>query len=104
MKKVLWPCVILFAAYKKNISNLQQNSSTFSTISQASAAALQLIYSNSKYELTSAAVSKTGQMFINYPLWNHPHKYECVEIFLIPTIIHHLKKSHYVLSRKRTSV
>jgi hypothetical protein len=76
MKKFLWPCVVLFAARKKNISNLQQNSSTSSTISQASAAALQLVYSNSMYELTSAAVSKTGQMFINYPLWNHPHKYD----------------------------
>lgn len=41
---------------------------------------LELVYLDSTYELNGVAVSKTGRMFTNYPLWNNPHKYDVVEI------------------------
>ncbi len=41
---------------------------------------LELVYTDSMYELVGIAVSKTGRMFTNYPLWNQPHKYDVVEI------------------------
>jgi sugar lactone lactonase YvrE len=44
------------------------------------AVSLELVYTDSLYELTGIAVSKSGQIFTNYPLWNKPHKYDVVEI------------------------
>jgi sugar lactone lactonase YvrE len=41
---------------------------------------LELVFSDSNYELTGVAVSKTGRLFTNYPDWNGPHKYALVEI------------------------
>ena len=81
MKNFLIICfaVICAASCKKSSSDLQVNASVSDEI-QASNNSLQLVYSDSMYELTGVAVSKSGRMFTNYPLWNQPHKYDVVEI------------------------
>ena len=82
MKKLVLPfVVILFGACKKDMQSSQQGTLTSVNANEATTAhQLQLVYSDSMYELTGVAVSKTGRMFTNYPLWNSPHKYDVVEI------------------------
>lgn len=63
------------------MQNADVNYSTGNSVDEATAAnSLELVYSDSTYELTGVAVSKTGRIFTNYPLWNQPHKYDVVEI------------------------
>jgi sugar lactone lactonase YvrE len=78
MKKILIP-LLLLAACKKDFIASTQNDASITNDAHASTA-LQLVYSDSMYQLTGIAVSKTGRMFTNYPLWNSPHKYDVVEI------------------------
>ncbi len=83
MKITLCFCfaLLFLAACKKDSPGTQSNALATSDVDQVNgSAALQLVYSDSMYELTGIAVSKTGRMFTNYPLWNQPHKYDVVEI------------------------
>lgn len=41
---------------------------------------LELIYTDSTYQLTGVAVSQSGRVFTNYPLWSDAHKYSLVEV------------------------
>lgn len=41
---------------------------------------LELQFEDNEYQLTGVAISKTGRLFTNYPLWQGPHKYSLVEI------------------------
>ena len=87
MKNFLFPCLILLlTACKKDLPGSQQTDA--SIINNASASkTLELVFSDSMHELTGVAVSKTGRMFTNYPLWNQPHLYDVVEI-TSPTQFH----------------
>jgi sugar lactone lactonase YvrE len=38
------------------------------------------VYKDEKYQLTGVAISHTGRLFTNYPLWKGPHKYNVVEV------------------------
>jgi len=81
MKKILIPFLIVaFAACKKDSFVSQENAASVNSSNSSASSPLQLVYSDSMYELTGIAVSKTGRMFTNYPLWNSPHKYDVVEI------------------------
>jgi sugar lactone lactonase YvrE len=80
MKKLL-PCLLLlFAACKKDLQNSQVSAVNSTSNATTASGSLELVYSDSMYELTGVAVSKTGRMFTNYPLWNRPHKYDVAEI------------------------
>jgi sugar lactone lactonase YvrE len=50
------------------------------TSPQLPSSALQLVFSDSVYQLTGVAVSREGRMFTNYPLWSDIYKYAAVEI------------------------
>jgi len=79
MKKLLIPFfVLLFASCKKDFTTSQLKDSSIANA--AASGVLELVYSDSMYELTGVAVSKTGRIFTNYPLWNSPHKYDVVEV------------------------
>lgn len=41
---------------------------------------LEPVFSDDTYQLTGVAVSKEGRLFVCYPLWPGPHKYDVVEI------------------------
>jgi sugar lactone lactonase YvrE len=41
---------------------------------------LQLVYAIERYQLTGVAISHTGRLFTNFPLWPGPHKYDVVEV------------------------
>ncbi|RYD90165.1 MAG: hypothetical protein EOP50_16395, partial [Sphingobacteriales bacterium] len=48
------------------------------TVAQANRPALELVYSDSTYQLTGVAKEEGGRLFVNYPLWNGPYKYAVV--------------------------
>jgi len=78
---LLYLAIIYAVACQKNIQNSGAGPSVKADVSVASANdSLELVYSDSMYELTGIAVSRTGRMFTNYPLWNQPHKYDVGEI------------------------
>jgi sugar lactone lactonase YvrE len=48
--------------------------------SNAAKPKLELVFADDTYQLTGVAVSKTGRLFTNYPLWSDTYKYALVEI------------------------
>jgi sugar lactone lactonase YvrE len=52
----------------------------------APSSTLELVFSDSVYQLTGVAVSKTGRVFTNYPLWSSTYKYALVEILPDKTV------------------
>lgn len=86
MKKILLPALILCAvSCKKDFPSSQANANTVDNAKTQQAPTLQLVYSDSMYQLTGVAVSKTGRIFTNFPLWNQPHKYNVAEITSLTT-------------------
>lgn len=81
MKKLAIICILAscITACKKDLSTYTV---TDLEVSQSTSAkpSLELVYSDSMYQFVGIAVSKTGRMFTNYPLWNWPHKFDVVEI------------------------
>lgn len=43
-------------------------------------AKLEPVFNDNTYQLTGVAVSKSGRIFINYPLWSDTYKYALVEV------------------------
>jgi sugar lactone lactonase YvrE len=41
---------------------------------------LELVFADNTYQLTGVAISQTGRLFTNYPLWSDTYKYALVEI------------------------
>jgi sugar lactone lactonase YvrE len=47
---------------------------------------LELVFSDSTYQLTGVAVSKSGRLFTNYPDWKGPHQYALVEVMPVTRV------------------
>ncbi|HEX2934781.1 MAG TPA: L-dopachrome tautomerase-related protein [Bacteroidales bacterium] len=47
---------------------------------------LELVFADSVYQLTGVAVSKSGRVFTNYPLWSSVYKYALVEVLPDKTV------------------
>lgn len=75
---------LCFIACQKNYeSQKTTDGDAIAGVSKASlkqSSSLQLVYQDSLYQLTGVAVSHTGRLFTNYPLWKGPHKYDVVEV------------------------
>src|SRR4051812_36255843 len=78
---------LLFSACQKNASELKPvaNTEENTSLSTDDAAIpmsnkLELVYSIEKYQLTGVAISHTGRLFTNFPLWPGPHKYDVMEV------------------------
>lgn len=79
--------VLFFCACQKNPEDLKPvaNATEEASLSTNDAAIpisnkLQLVFKDEKYQLTGVAISHTGRLFTNYPLWKGPHKYDVVEV------------------------
>jgi sugar lactone lactonase YvrE len=73
MKAIIW----LLATITLLITACDKNNDSDAVLPASS---LNLVFSDSTYQLTGVAVSKEGRMFTNYPLWSDIYKYAVVEI------------------------
>ncbi len=78
---------LLLCACQKNTDGLKPVANTVENASLSTADAaipvsdkLQLVYAIERYQLTGVAISHTGRLFTNFPLWPGPHKYDVVEV------------------------
>jgi sugar lactone lactonase YvrE len=75
MKKIGGAVILLLAMTACKKTTLKQ-----SLAPQLPSSALELVFSDSTYQLTGVAISKEGRLFTNYPLWSDTYKYAVVEI------------------------
>jgi sugar lactone lactonase YvrE len=68
---VLCMCTVITLSCKKQ--DLKQKP-------EIPSSSLELLFSDSTYQLTGIAVSREGRLFTNYPLWSGTYKYALVEI------------------------
>src|SRR4051794_5012535 len=82
MKNLVLICLMAacITACKKEAFRETQLSGNDNEQQVVATTSLELVFADSMYELTGVAVSGSGRMFTNYPLWNKPHKYDVVEI------------------------
>lgn len=82
MKTVVLILVLMMAVVscRKDLSEQQVTVTSSDEIVSAGNSPLELVYKDSLYQLTGVAVSQSGRMFTNYPLWRGPHKFDLVEI------------------------
>jgi sugar lactone lactonase YvrE len=76
MNKLGWLVLLLTAATACKKETPKNGSGS----PQLPSSALELVFSDSTYQLTGIAVSKEGRLFTNYPLWSATHKNAVVEI------------------------
>lgn len=86
MKRFLVPVPILFLLAACNGGNDAKNTTADTTVAgrsndTASATAkpsLELVYTDSTYQLTGVAKEEGGSLFVNYPRWSGPYRYAVV--------------------------
>jgi sugar lactone lactonase YvrE len=53
---------------------------TMCSLSVSPAAELETVFSDTMYQLTGVAISKSGRLFVTYPRWLPEHRYDVVEV------------------------